>query len=113
MRDRNRRQPNRLHAAIRLDEAVQLRLHGAGLRRVEPARVVRPLDVLLDEETQLQRQAQSLVFEGHQACRQQFAVLGVAVGGGIVVGGVGGPPGYHARAPFRAQVVFRRVQDGD
>ena len=55
MSDRNGRQPDRLHLAIRVNQGVQLHLHLTRLRGVEVSLVETALDIVLHEKRQLQR----------------------------------------------------------
>ncbi len=61
MSDRNGRQPNRFHHAVRVHQGVQLHLHLTRLRGVEVSLVETALDIVLHEKRQLQWQSQSPV----------------------------------------------------
>lgn len=53
MRNRHARQPNRLHPPKRIRQRVQLHLHLARLRRMEPAPFKPPPDIPLHQKRQL------------------------------------------------------------
>lgn len=61
MRHRHARQPNRLHPPKRIRQRVQLHLHLARLRRMEPAPFKPPSDIPLHQKRQLQWKSQSSV----------------------------------------------------
>ena len=105
------RQADGFHAPERVRQGVELHLHLAGLRRVEPAPLEAAPDVHLHHEGELQRQSQPLVVEALQAFGQELAVFGEQ--GCVARGGRDCRAGHDGRAPVGAEVVLHGVQDGD
>lgn len=111
MSNRNRRQLDRLHPPIRIRQDIQLRVHLARARSMEPAPIHPPLDEPVHEERQLQRQPQPLVLMPLHPRGQQARVVRIVRGAPVLrhVDAVAGdgPRG----APFGAEVVLHGERD--
>ena len=111
MRNRNTSQPNRLHPPISIRKRIQLHLHLARLRSMKYTPVKTPLDILLDEKRQLQRQSHASIIQSRQPFWQEFRILRYQRRRACV-GGDGGAGDYFG-APVGAEVVFGCVEDCD
>lgn len=109
MSHRNRSQFDSLHLAKGVRQRVQLRLHLAGARSVEPAALDAALDEAVDEESQLERQRQAVVLMALETDGQQAGIDGVEDRGAVLADLVAGGPQRPGGAPFGAQVVLDGV----
>ena len=77
MRYRDRGQSDCLHPPVCVDQCIKLHCHLTGLWCVVPSPLIPFFDILLDEESQLQRNTQTFVVVSDDAGGKQVTVLRV------------------------------------
>lgn len=110
MRDGDGRQADGLHGAVGRREVPERREQRGGGVVGEPAVGDALVDEALEQERQLERQAETAVLEALEAGGQEVVVLGLV--GGLAVRR-DARAGRQGDAPLGAEVVLGRVEVGD